>query len=345
MARSKSNKPKKSTAGMRRNSDGKIRYSAKGANGRFISRNTTERVYYSRNGKLIKAGIGVARANDTTGRKTQAKGGQTIEAQQYAGGQEINAKKMRETDLGDATSLFTPETDIVDDIYDEPVLHDPFSSGNTETLRYDNTNMGRWREKAKEYTDIDKPRSTDEQFIFDPAANAKYKLDIKSQEKIYQVFRDANKVVEEIRQLTDADMHEDVIAARFSYNMNVNPDILWRRYEAAEELILKGARQYVMDVAAKYRQDFISNFQDQFEAEDIKEFMEALEDLNDRQFLSVLKYASKSNLAYVIQSVIDEYGYEFALGEIRVLTQNFREYKTNKAFREDVKWKNWKKSD
>ena len=201
------------------------------------------------------------------------------------------------------------------------------------------------REKAKEYTDIDKPRSTDEQFVFDPAANAKYKLDIKSQEKIYQVFRDANKVVEEIRQLTDADMHEDVVAARFSYNMNVKPEILWRRYEAAEELILKGARQYVIDVAAKYRQDFISNFQDQFEAEDIKEFMEALEDLNDRQFLSVLKYASKSNLAYVIQSVIDEYGYEFALGEIRVLTQNFREYKTNKAFREDVKWKNWKKSD
>lgn len=330
---------------MRRNSDGKIRYSAKGANGRFISRNTTERVYYSQNGKLIKAGIGVARANDKTGRKTQATGGQTIEAQQYAGGQEINAKKMRETDLGDAISLFTPETDIVDDIHDEPVLHDPFSSGDTETLRYDNTNMGRWREKAKEYTDIDKPRSTDEQFVFDPAANAKYKLDIKSQEKIYQVFRDANKVVEEIRQLTDADMHEDVVAARFSYNMNVKPEILWRRYEAAEELILKGARQYVIDVAAKYRQDFISNFQDQFEAEDIKEFMEALEDLNDRQFLSVLKYASKSNLAYVIQSVIDEYGYEFALGEIRVLTQNFREYKTNKAFREDVKWKNWKKSD
>lgn len=356
MARSKNNKPKKSNAGMRLDKHGVQRYAARDAKGRFIKRNTTDRVYYTQDGKLVKAGIGVARANSDTGRKSQAKGGTTIQDSQVPQSQarvmtqeEVDRLRLSGVEVdeeGRVISYYGQDPkNIVEDIYEEPVLHETFSGGDTETLRYDNTNMGRWREKAKEYTDVEKERSTDTKFVYDPAAQAKWGIDYKGQEYAYKLFKEANQVVDEIRQLTDAEMHEDVIAARFSYNLNVKPEILGRRIDAALEIVEKGARQYVIDVAAKYRQDFKSNFENQFEAEDIKEFMEALEELNDRQFLSVLKYASKSNLAYVIQSVIDEYGYEFALGEIRALTQNFREYKTNKAFREDVKWKNWRKSD
>lgn len=340
----RSKRPKKSTAGMRRTSDGKVRYSARDAKGRFVSRKTTERVYYPQNGELIKAGIGVSRADSKSGRKSQATGGQTIEAQTYVSNDIKQSSGVIYNENGEIESYYGKNPkDIVNDIYDDPIMHETFSGSTNETLKYDNTNMGRWREKAREYIDVDKERSTDNIFVYDPAANAKWKIGRKEQEEAYKIFKEANKIVEQIREMTDADMHEDVIASKFSYNMNVNPDVLYRRVDAAQEIIDKGARQYVIDVAAKYRQDFTENFKDQFEAEDIKEFMEAIDALNDRQFLSVLKYASKSNLAYVIQSVIDEYGYEYALGEIKALTQQFREYKTNDAFREDVRWKNWKK--
>ena len=350
MARSK--KPKKSNAGIRLDKNGKPYYAARDQKGHFVKRNYTGRVYYAQDGKLVKAGVGVARGSSDGTRKTQARGGTTIQDAQIAKTltrQERENLEKTGVEYDENGNIITyygnNPSNIIDDDFEKPVLHDTFSGNDTETLRYDNTNMGRWREKAKEYIDVEKPRSSDASFEFDPAAQAKWGIDLKQQEYAYKLFKEANKVVDEIRQLTDADMHEDVIASRFSYNLNVKPEVLGRRIDAALEIIEKGARQYVIDVAAKYRQDFKDNFANQFEAEDIKDFMEALEDLNDRQFLSVLKYASKSNLAYVIQSVIDEYGYEFALGEIKALTQNFREYKTNKAFREDVKWKNWRNSD
>lgn len=351
----RSKKPKKSNAGMRLDKNGVLRYAARDEKGHFVKRSYGGRVYYTQGGRLVKAGVGVARANSPTGRKTQARGGTTIQDSQHP--REVTTLTPQQTEELRRSSVEIDESgnivsyygnnphDIIDDIYEEPVLHEPFSGGDTETLRYDNTGMGRWREKAKEYTDVETPRSTDTSFVYSQKVRAKWGLDERQQEYAYKLFKEANQVVDEIRQMTDAEMHDDVIAARFSYNLDVKPEILGRRMDAALEILEKGARQYVIDVAAKYRQDFISNFQDQFEAEDIQEFMNALDALNDRQFLSVLKYASKSNLAYVIQSVIDEYGYEYALGEIRALTQQFREYKTNKAFREDVKWKNWKKED
>ena len=125
-------------------------------------------------------------------------------------------------------------------------------------------------------------RSTDENFVFSEQAYKKYGLSEKEQREYYNILRNANIKVEELQEITD-----DVLGARFSYNMNVDPDTLRRRLNAANKIF---DENYIHDVAEKYKEDFFDAFDNFINQSDMYRITEeGLQEVDDKEYIRILK--------------------------------------------------------
>lgn len=137
-------------------------------------------------------------------------------------------------------------------------------------------------ERQREFESKKLERSTDENFVFSEQAYKKYGLSEKEQRVYYNILRDANAKVEELQEITD-----DVLGARFSYNMNVDRDTLQRRLNAASRIF---DENYIHDVAERYREDFFDAFDNFINQSDMYRMTsEGLQEVGTQEYIRALK--------------------------------------------------------
>lgn len=198
------------------------------------------------------------------------------------------------------------------------------------------------QESVEEHLRTYKPKpkrevSTDEKFVFSKEAERRLGLGEEEQRNIYELFKKANEMGEQIREST-----EDGIKIKFSYNIGhwrVDANTLLKRIERAQEIVrgdylTNRAQEYVDDLL-----DIINNFvsdktmikpidpQDLDEDEEdeevpLKEYIKELfEGLPAESIFLIMKKYNLSYLAYAWDSIIQDYGYNFIISEITDLVR------------------------
>lgn len=137
-------------------------------------------------------------------------------------------------------------------------------------------------QRQQEFQSKKLDRSTDEKFVFSEQALKKYGLDEETQREYYEILKRANTKVEELQEITD-----DVLGARFSYNMNVDQDTLQRRLNAANKIF---DENYIHDVAEKYKEDFFDAFDNFINQSDMYRMTsEGLQEVGTQEYIRALK--------------------------------------------------------
>lgn len=167
-------------------------------------------------------------------------------------------------------------------------------------MRYEDTS------KPIEVSDSDKTN-----FNYSIIAETKYGLSEEKQLEIFNKFKEANDIIEKIRQQTS-----DHIGFPISFNLEIEPERLERRIARANEFL---AGNYIERISAEYKEDFKNNFKEHLTSDLYEELSSAIDSLSDIKFLKMLKNTRYDSLAYAIQSIIDEFGYEFLLGEVKAI--------------------------
>jgi len=162
------------------------------------------------------------------------------------------------------------------------------------------------RSKPKDYDAIDK-----ETFNYSIIAETNYGLSEERQLEIFNKFKEANAIIEKIREQTG-----DHIGFPISYNLEIPSDRLESRLARANEYI---NGDYVTRISIEYKEDFKNNFKEHLTKEMYDELVEAIDSLTDLEFLKMLKNTRYDSLAYAIQSIIKEFGYEFLIGEVKAI--------------------------
>lgn len=124
----------------------------------------------------------------------------------------------------------------------------PFSEGGNRTVIV--KNLPNILDKQKPI----KERSTDDHFEFSYTAQKKWGLDRNQQIEIWKLFKEANRIGSEFKELTDS-----VYNAHFSYNLESAESFtkLYNRIEAAKKVV---SGEYFESIANKYKKDFKEGF-------------------------------------------------------------------------------------
>lgn len=197
----------------------------------------------------------------------------------------------------------------------EPIEHEPFTGSKTtsklhivdkEEFRRRLTNSLRETEEK-----ITTKVSTAEKFEYSEVAEKRLGLTKSEQKLLYNIFKKANEEGENLGKLTD-----DLIKPRFSLRLDTirNNEQLKNRIAAAEE-VLSG--DYLENIAKQYKQDFIQNFEFHLETDLYNKLKDKLEDMDDLDFLNYIKNNRVDYLAYALDSLITDYGYDLIAGEVR----------------------------
>lgn len=288
--------------------------------GRIVPRNYQGKVYTYRNGEKIYVGNRVP-AKRTSDRKSQAE------------------------DYFNKRNKYFEEYKIKE--------HEQFT-GNSVSEIFITKRTKPWDDPAFLAENKTKGKSTDDQFVFSPTAYSRYGLNEKKQREYYELFKEANEHVEMLREETD-----NIIGAKFSYKLDVPPDVLQRRVDAALDVM---EDDYVEKLVQQSRTDFFdafSNFldhdkyilnekndieevsEDELDSEGYftrngkrfkaKELIEIMEDefgkLSDYQFLELRRKTNTESLAYALQSIVETYQYSMVIEEVKRLIGYAREGK------------------
>lgn len=184
-----------------------------------------------------------------------------------------------------------------------------------------------WVPKWKTYTDKSRPKITvytDENGnIIDRPFEFSYKLykdkgyNEEKQREIYELFREANKEVKKLQELTDA-----MVGQSFSLNLDVPSERLERRIASAEE-VLSG--NYLNNISIEYKEKFTDEITTHLDSETSRRFKEALDSITPLQFLQLIKNTNFDFLAFALESEIETYGYEMVLNQINYLIDSIED--------------------
>lgn len=272
--------------------------------GRFVSKDYVGKTYISRNKgeKLEFVGMKVPKAI-TTGRKSQGvyaadRAGMEVQKETF------NPRRTKTViDIDNSTKT------------EELVLHEPFTGNKTTTDFIEKTGSKKWANPTDDSTY--EKKSTDESFEFSYAARQKHGYTMEQQKEWFDIFKAANKRLEEINDLLGiGGKGRPSLGVEFSYNMNIEKELMARRLASAEKVL---SDSYIEELAEQYKKDFIENFSQHLAPEDFSALQKAVNSLTDFQFLQLLKNTSLDHLSYALDSVIDTFGYNKILDEVNFI--------------------------
>ncbi len=174
------------------------------------------------------------------------------------------------------------------------------------------------------YSVADMPKPDEEQY-----SNVGFKISTKllnqgitvdEQRRFYNLFKAANERGEAIALATD-----DVVHPKFSLNFErIDVSTLYKRALAVERIMQD---DYVESYARQEMQNFIDNFSDQIDNEDLQPLLEAIKDVSPEDFLRFLDRADIKWLSYALDSVIRLHGYEWIKGQVESITKTINKIK------------------
>lgn len=133
------------------------------------------------------------------------------------------------------------------------------------------------------------------------------------QKEIVALFEAANVALERIKEYTD-----DTVGKYFSLNLQniTSLEQLQRRLEAAVKV---QSPDFLSDLGAKYKEDFLTNFNGIIEKRLYNQLEELVNELGNVQFLAFLKRQNQDYLAYALQSLINEDKMDYIIREVEGL--------------------------